>query len=162
MYMTVNQYLKHSNIYFIDIRANTGHRARRLEFEAEVKRKHFITKQDIANVRVKTKDLTVIRHQEDAISVDLFVQELQLEPYNPILLYKRQHESNPAYPSLSKESFLLALQTEFQKQLYKEHANKVLCIDATHGTNAYLFKLITVMVADEYGEGMHLSTHNHT
>ena len=121
-----------------------------------MKRKHFITKQDIANVRVKTKDLTVIRHQEDAMSVELFVQELQLEPYNPILLYKHQHENDPAYPSLPKESFLLALQTEFQKQLYKEHANKVLCIDATHGTNAYLLKLITVMVADEYGEGTHV------
>ena len=26
-------------------------------------------------------------------------------------------------------------------------------VDATHGTNAYGFKLITVMVMDEFGEG---------
>ena len=127
-----------------------------MEFEAEAKRKHFITKQDVANVRVKIKDLTVIRNQEDAISVDLFVRELQQEPYDPILLYKCQHEIDPAYPTLPRESFLLALQTEFQKQLYKDHASKVLCIDATHGTNAYKFKLITVMVADEYGQGSYM------
>lgn len=126
-----------------------------MEFEAEAKRKHFVTKQDVANVRMKIKDLTVIRNQEDAMSVDLFVRELQQEPYDPILLYKHQHDSDLAYPTLSRESFLLALQTEFQKQLYKDHASKVLCIDATHGTNAYKFKLITVMVADEYGQGLY-------
>lgn len=127
-----------------------------MEFEAEAKRKHFITKQDVANVRVKIKDLTVIRNQEDAMSVDLFVRELQQEPYDPILLYKRQQEIDPAYPTLPRESFLLALQTEFQKHLYQEHASKVLCIDATHGTNAYKFKLITVMIADEYGQGLYM------
>ena len=137
-----------------DIRADTGHRTRQSEFEAEVKRKHFTTKQDIANVRVKVKDLTVIRTQEDAVSVDLFVRELQQEPYNPVLLYKHQGENDPAHPTLPKESFLLAVQTELQRQLYKDHASKVLCIDATHGTNAYQFKLISVMIADEYGQGM--------
>jgi len=34
-----------------------------------------------------------------------------------------------------------------------QYAHKVMCVDATHGTNAYRFKLITVMVADDYGEG---------
>ena len=48
---------------------------------------------------------------------------------------------------------MLAIQTEFQKSCYRQHATKVLCVDATHGTNAYGFKLITVMVADEFGQG---------
>lgn len=95
-----------------DIRADTGHRTRP-EFEAEVKRKHFTTKQDIANVRVKVKYLTVFRNQEDAVSVDLFVRELQQEPHNPVLLYKHQGENDPAHPTLPKESFLLAVQTQF-------------------------------------------------
>ena len=127
-----------------------------MEFEAEAKRKHFITKQDVANVRVKIKDLTVIRNQEDATSVDLFVRELQQEPYDPILLYKRQQEIDPEYPTLPRESFLLELQTEFQKHLYQEHASNVLCFDYTHDTNAYKFKLITVMIADEYGQGLYM------
>ena len=27
------------------------------------------------------------------------------------------------------------------------------CVDSTHGTNQYRFKLITIIVPDEYGKG---------
>ncbi len=101
-----------------------------------------MSRQDIANVRTKVKDLTVIRNREDAVSVDMLVKELEKESYNPVLLYKKQHESNPNYPMLSEESFILAMQTEFQKDCYQQHATKILCVDATHGTNAYGFKLV--------------------
>ena len=36
--------------------------------------------------------------------------------------------------------------------LKKFAEGKVVCVDATHGTNAYDFKLITLLVVDEYGE----------
>ena len=120
------------------------------------KRKHFISKKDVGNVRVRIEDLTVIWNQEDAMSVDLFVREQQQEPYDSILLYKYQHDNDPACLTLPKESLPLALQTEFQKQLYKEYASKVLCIDATHGTNVYKFKVITVMVTDDCGQGSYV------
>ena len=29
----------------------------------------------------------------------------------------------------------------------------MVCVAATHGTNAYHFKLVTLLVVDEYGEG---------
>ena len=93
-----------------DIRSDVGHRSKRAEFQNESTRKHFMTRQDITNVRVKVKDLTVIRNREDAVSVDMFVNELQKESYNPILLYKRQYDSNPSYSSLPKESFVFAMQ----------------------------------------------------
>ena len=48
----------------------------RAQFQLEATRKHFVSKQDIANVRMKVRDLTVIRNQEDAVSVDMFVNEL--------------------------------------------------------------------------------------
>ena len=98
-------------------------------------------------------DMAVIRNQDDAMSDDLLVQELRGEPYNPILLYKRQHEADEQYPLLPEDAFLLAIQTDFQRQLYEQYAHKVICIDATHGTNAYRFKLITVMIADDHGQG---------
>ena len=137
----------------IDIRENVGNRAKRTEFDAAVRRRHMVTKQDISNVRLMVRDMAVIRNKDDAMSMDLFVQELRGEPYDPILLYKRQQQIDQENPSLSQDAFLLAIQTEFQRQLYEQHAHKVLCIDATHGTNAYRFKLITVMVADDYGQG---------
>ena len=143
----------YSNYMHVDIREDVGNRAKRAEFDAAVRRRHMVTKQDIANIRLMVKDMAVIRNKDDAMSVDLFVQELQGEPYDLILLYKRQHEVNQQLPSLTQDVFLLAIQTEFQKQLYQEHAHKVLCVDAMHGTNAYRFKLITVMVADDYGQG---------
>ena len=86
------------------------------QFQHEATRKHFVSKQDIANVRMKVRDLTVIRNREDTVSVDMFVSELQFEPFNP---YKRQHISDPQHPTLPKESFLLAIQTEFQKHCYQ-------------------------------------------
>ena len=70
-----------------------------------------MTKQDIANARMKVKDLTVVRNRKDAVSVDMFMNELQKEPYNPVLLYKQQHDSSPSYPSLPKECFVFAMQS---------------------------------------------------
>ena len=32
--------------------------------------------------------------------------------------------------------------------------NITVCVDATHGTNMYDFHLITILVIDEYGEGI--------
>ena len=38
--------------------------------------------------------------------------------------------------------------------MFKRFAEvNVLCVDATHGTNAYDFKLVTLLVVDECGEG---------
>ena len=49
---------------------------------------------------------------------------------------------------------MLAIQTPMQADMMKAFGNeKVVCIDATHGTNGYDFSLITVLVTDEFGEG---------
>ena len=37
--------------------------------------------------------------------------------------------------------------------MYMRYASKILCIDSTHGTNAYKFKLLTAMVADDFAAG---------
>ena len=58
-----------------------------------------------------------------------------------------------AFPNLTSDSFVLALQTEFQLQQYKKYASSILCIDSTHGTISYKFKLITCIVPDEFGQG---------
>ena len=78
--------------------------------------------------------------------VAFYVAELRQETFNPILMYKAQGELNPSFPSLPCDLF-------FQLELYKKCASSVLCIDSTHGTNAYNFKLITCIVADEFGQG---------
>ena len=140
----------------LDARENVGHRAKRQDFDQAVSRKHFLTKQDVRNARRSVLDGQIKRHENDAMSVNILVQELQQEPFDPILIYKPQGMLKEEYPTLSRDSFILAVQTEFQVDLYRKFSNKILCIDATHTTNAYRFKLITCMVPDEFGRGMPL------
>lgn len=94
-----------------------------------------------------------MKHSNDALSVDMTVNQLKKEQFNPILLYKRQGTIDAQYPTVSSDGFVLAIQTEFQLELYRKFAGKVLCIDSTHGTNCYRFKLVTCVVADEQGHG---------
>lgn len=136
---------------FTDIRNNTGQRSLRGCFTDSVKRKHLVTKQDCYNKR-KRLGWNVSRHTDDAVSVDLLVKELQKESYDPILLYKPQGIIDSDVP-LPKDRFMLAIQTELQRDMYRQYASTVVCIDSTHKTNVYDFKLVTLMVIDEYGEG---------
>ena len=108
---------------------------------------------DIKNIEAKVKDFSIKRHQNDATSVNLIVEELRNEPYNPVLIYKPQGRSDPQFPTLQDDTFVLAIQTKFQKELYEAHASTILCIDSTHGTNQYRFKLITCVVPDDHGKG---------
>ena len=139
-----------------DVREDIGNRTRRDDFNQTVGRKHYLTRQDVSNIKRKLHDNQVIRHQDDATSVSIRVAELQQEPFNPILLFKPQGEPDSQHPTLSIESFILIMQTEFQMQLYRKYAHKILCIDSTHCTNAYRFKLISCLVQDEFGSGWYI------
>ena len=90
---------------------------------------------------------------EDAISVNRIVQELLIESPSPILLYKPQGVEDSNLPHVSKDTFLLVLMTEFQASLFETFCSKITCIDSTHKTNQYRFKLLTVIVPDEYHNG---------
>ena len=136
----------------VDIREDVGNRVKRSEFIQCVSRKDFLNKRDIRNVQVKVQDRLVIRHQDDAQSVCLAVSELQQEPYNPVMAFKIQGKLHPTLP---EDAFFLAIQTEFQRDMYRKYAGRILCIDSTHGTNAYRYKLITCIAPDHYGQGNH-------
>ena len=53
------------------MRQGVGDRAIRSNFLQRVSRKHFITKKDIDNIRVKVKDTLVMRHKSDPTSVSI-------------------------------------------------------------------------------------------
>lgn len=144
---------------FSDIREDVGNRAKREEFEQSAARKHFITKQDIANVSKKVKDHTIIRHESDPSSVSQVVSDLRQEPFDPVLFYKAQGTVDLSHPNIPANGFVLAIQTKFQKELYEKYGHSILCIDATHGTNAYNFMLITCIVPDEFGRGTCIYIH---
>ena len=138
---------------YADIREDIGKRNIRHKFSDVAQCMHFVTRRDILNLSRKINHLSKIRHENDAQSVHQLVNELRAEIYDPILCYKPQGSIDPTLCQLTKDSFILALQTEFQKDLYERFAQTIVCIDSTHKTNSHGFKLITVLVADEYGEG---------
>ena len=77
-----------------------------------------------------------------------------LNKKSPVILYKRQGAIQPnEYNDLCVEDFVLGIQTLLQAEIMKKFGGKVICVDATHGTNGYDLILITVMLIDEYGEG---------
>ena len=55
---------------------------------------------------------------------------------------------------LETDDFLLVLQTQFQRDMLIRHGCKGVCMDATYNVNEYDFHLITVIVIDEYQEGV--------
>ena len=80
------------------MRETVGDRTNRQEFDEYVSRKHFLTKSDIRNIRVKVDDRIIKRHEDDATSVTMMVSELEQEPFNPILVFKPQGSKDPSYP----------------------------------------------------------------
>lgn len=91
----------------------------------------LIERKDLHNiVRDYNIDYSTKRHQNDAISVKLWVEEMQaLKEECPILYYKGQDEEN-LDTSLEKSDFVLIIMTMFQAQLNKFGINKI-CIDGT-------------------------------
>ncbi|XP_050507538.1 uncharacterized protein LOC126885154 [Diabrotica virgifera virgifera] len=72
---------------------------------------------------------------------------------SPVLFYKPQGISDTEQP-FENVDFVLILMTSAQESLFKQLASSKICIDSTHGTNPYDFQLTTILVVDEYGEGI--------
>ena len=69
--------------------------------------------------------------------------------------------TDPEFPKLAKDTFLLVIMTSFQASVFETFCSKITCLDSTHKTNQYRFKLLTVIVADEYRNGRSHNTHAH-
>ena len=122
-------------------------------FEEGLQREHLTTRQDVMNIKRQYNIDGIQRHTNDHSSVSAWVKEMQTLPYNPVLIFKQQGVHNDE-AGIDEEDFLLGIQTKYQCDMLQLFGNNVICVDATHGTNAYDFLLITVMVIDDYGEGI--------
>ena len=116
-------------------------------------RDHLTTRLDLHNIKHQYNISCMQKDNNDAQSVMFWVAEMEREDHNPILCFKAQGETSH-HVGMKSNDFLLGLQTEFQKEMFIKYAKKLVCVDATHGTNAYDFQLITVLVIDDYDEGI--------
>ncbi|XP_065198158.1 uncharacterized protein LOC135829695 isoform X2 [Sycon ciliatum] len=124
------------------------------EAEAALTRRILLSRKEIRNIARGSELLGSMRHANDQTAVRLLIEEWsQGTGQSPCLGIKYQDLLSEAWPYLRKDTFVLVLQTAHQQELYKAHASKIICCDATHGTNMYQFKLITLMVVDNYGYG---------
>ena len=116
---------------------------------------HLLTRKDISNIEKAYCSKGIQRHQDDATSIHLWVEDMRTQQDNPVLLYKPQSQlPTPDCADLSKQDFVLAIQTPLQADIMKRLSkDRVICVDSTHGTTGYDFPLITVLIVDEYGEG---------
>ena len=75
-----------------------------------------------------SKILVCNHHEDDATSVTLLVSELHEELPDIVLVFKPKGSQSMQYPSLPEETFILALQTKFQMELYRHlHAPTSMC-----------------------------------
>ena len=103
----------------------------------------MVTKQDIANIRLIVKDMAVLCNKDDATSVDIAICSRVAEV---LQFYKGSFMIqfcciNQQLPSLTQVAFLLAIQTEFQKQLsesmHKKYYVLTPCMGLMHTLHRY-------------------------
>ena len=72
------------------------------------------------------------------------------------MFYKFQSDTSFNYESnIDSNDFMIVIQTPLQKQMFKAFGHKrVVCMNAPHCNNIYRFHLITLLVADDFGEGL--------
>ena len=146
MHIKMHYYLH--DIYMPGIRGPLTDRNHREKFTMEATRATFITRQDCRNITRRLQQALDHHHSNDALSVDR-----QEGSTSPVIAYKPQGKEDNIYPLLHKENFLLVIMTEFQANMFKKHSGKIVCVDSTHKTNPYGFKLVTIVVPDEFKNG---------
>ena len=145
-----------------DLREGRDSRDNRDESDVNMQLKHAISKQRLRGIARKLK-INRRMHPDDATSLYYIISKLKEEKYDPVLLYKPQGDNFKVGPQdfgdyeidnkFISSNFIFAFQTKEQLHMLQKHGSKIVCVDSTHSTNKYAFKLITVVVQDELGKG---------
>ncbi|XP_069695882.1 uncharacterized protein [Periplaneta americana] len=115
-------------------------------------RKILIDKKDIQNIKRDFNINGVVsRHQNDAISVRLWVQEM-VKQDNCVIYFKEQGKEDDS-SLLKVEDFVLIIMTTFQKEMIRKYGGDKICLDGTHGLNNYDFSLYSMLVIDKFKNG---------
>ncbi|GFV91184.1 MULE domain-containing protein [Trichonephila clavipes] len=105
--------------------------------DAGLERVHLLTKKDLHNIE-KSFNLSSnsVKHENDGVSVDMWVREMQNSENPCILFYKTQGSSCIQHPFLKENDFVL---NEPQGEILKKFSSESICIDSTHGVKGYGF-----------------------
>uniref|UniRef100_A0A8D8QQK5 MULE transposase domain-containing protein n=1 Tax=Cacopsylla melanoneura TaxID=428564 RepID=A0A8D8QQK5_9HEMI len=118
-----------------------------------LERIHLLEMKDLHNI-VSQYNLDVdINHTNDGTSVDIWVKQMEETENSCVVFYKPQGIIIDKYPHIDENDFILIIMNKAQQQVLTEYGKDVICMDGTHGTNAYGFELTTVLVLDELRQG---------
>lgn len=68
---------------------------------------------------------------------------------------KTSVDQPPEGSNLERDSFVLIIQTQYQRECWQKHGARFAGIDATHNTTHYQgMSLFTLLVRDKWGHGM--------
>lgn len=123
----------------------------------ESSRMAITTKKDLKNIsRHLHFDQSGRFDKNDYSSVDVW-KKVHDEKGDVIIFgYKKQGEVDPLYPGLGEDDFLLCFMTRHQKEIIGKllsWKSSIIEMDATHGTNQYDFKMITLMTKNGNHQG---------
>ena len=96
---------------------------------SQINREHLIRHKDINNIQKQFNIEGIRKHPNDLISVSSIVEEMDALDYNPVLFFKQQGElPTDNCKALTKEDFVLVIQTEFQKDIFCKYGKDGVCI----------------------------------
>jgi hypothetical protein len=91
-------------------------------------------------------------HPQDGPSIMCWAAQLREE--RALLAFKASCDPPPAGSFLAVDTFILIIQTEYQKEIFRKLGNSFMGIDATHNTTHYEnVSLFTLIVRDNWGHG---------
>jgi hypothetical protein len=114
---------------------------------------YHITTCDISCLRRIVENDKICLDPNNAISVRLWVMKLQQCSAKAVL--KDKLDPPPEGSGLSSDTFVLCIQTEFQRDCFCALSSDFLSIDATHNTTQYAgVQLFTLIVRDAWGHSV--------
>jgi len=120
----------------------------------ELNRARLGNMQDIYNIARKYNLNSEVRLDEnDARSLHLTIQQLRNEGDEGVFLYKPSGVISDEYPGVSKDDFLMAYMSKSQEHMLSTYGSDIICMDGTHGTNAYGIELSSLVVLDDQHQG---------
>lgn len=96
-------------------------------------------------------------HRNDGESILQWVSRLQAA--GDILAFKSSSQAAPDGSGLADDTFVLVIQTKYQKHIFEKYGHSFMGLDATHNTTQYEdTSLFTAIVRDHWGHGKKVST----
>lgn len=118
-----------------------------------IKRCQFATHADIRRIQKKIDAESVRLASDDGESVLLWVERLRALGHH--LELKRSCDPTPEGSTVAKETFILIIQTKYQRECWQRYGTKFAGLDATHNTTHYTnMSLFTLMTRDKWGQGL--------